>query len=279
MSPAFLTYEHTKVTLLLNVKPCALERLLQSVQPQLLSPHPRLKALMSDSTKITRINLVTKRDYPEWYDTLYRTAKTKNVWQHIDPDGLDDEYIGNEPEPPSFKAIKERQMAAAAEAERANSVIKESYKREKANDPSLKESDLLPVPLTDDAAIDEITKRERGDYAAFMIKYQSRMTAYSALEEWVKLTVSRSHLRAVYSTLSEKEEQDSLQNVIRQIRAVFRPSQTSYTGYIRDRYIKVLERSTHGNEDVNKWLTDWNQAYAEALAEGIPEVRGNLATR
>lgn len=233
------------------------------------------------NSKISRVNLTTKRDWPEWYNTLQRSAEDRGIWEFVDPDGDESNLSATEPEMPTFSAVLARLQSARSTAEAYNLQQQKAWEDDNAIQQLRKDPQplLRELPDASEERAEIVSKREKSDYSVIYMRFVHRRNAYVQISDWVKLTTTSAFYNAAHSIMEDNNEPRTLQNLVRQLRKLYRPSDTEYEQSVRDQYNEVLERAKLGNEDPQHWLADWSQAYGNALTLRLYEVQGHQATR
>ena len=198
---------------------------------------------MSDG-KIPRVALVTKYDWPEWYNELRMAAEERLVWTHIDPEAAPSDYMTKPPVRPTYKEPAE------------NATEKELN------------------------AADRNYSRKLKDYSIEIHDWNALHQHYLAISQWVKSTVKKEYLWAAHSRIDDSPDKSkSLQNVLKELKKHYQPAETAMRTIVRERYQMVLANASKGGVAPEAWYQECSAAYALAKVHKIPEVEGPLATK
>ena len=173
---------------------------------------------MADS-RIPRVALTTKYDWPEWYNTLRMAAEERHIWKYVNPESPDSTFLTEPPSKPSYVAPSGTDATSATALD----------------------------------AADRAFTRDLKIYSVDLTEWNALQHHYLAVSDWVKNTVKKEYLWAAHSRLDEQTKPKSLQNILREVKAQYEPSVTSVKLAVRDRYLAALVSAKKGGVAPEAW--------------------------
>ncbi|OHW95249.1 reverse transcriptase domain protein [Colletotrichum incanum] len=225
-------------------------------------------SLESSTIISTTRKLRSPSDWPSWYLALQLEARSKHVWEFMDPDGPVKNNDGNfypDGIPDSFKVFTIDEYVADENAKRneRNTKRDEAYQEPllAMEDPNVKIT--YQTYLTNASTQETIRKR--------------REKAFDVIDVWVKATVSDTLLLPAQMEALERN-QTSLRSILRILKRQHALSNSTSQTLVREEYLAVMDRA-NSSISPTTWLAEWRHAYLRAVVTKAPEVQGTLASQ
>ena len=135
----------------------------------------------------------------------------------------------------------------------------------------------VPVPTKFDDIKEEYTVRQKG-YVIQQMSQVQRSTRYQHIQNQVKTLVDKELLRLHLEELV-REDQVSLQNVVRKLQAQFASSNDITADHVRQEYRHVLDIARLRSVNPQCQYEDQNRALSRACTYKIPEIEGFLVIK
>ncbi|RYO92585.1 hypothetical protein DL766_008611 [Monosporascus sp. MC13-8B] len=229
---------------------------------------------MSDDPMPKDVILKDRFSYPDWYLALRYNALSRGVWHLIDPDA------------PGVDPFKGARTIPSLEQYTAdiNARARAKYQADLAEWEILEQGGTVPQAPRDRKA-DDLRKDYETDLKRLATEYQEQAREVSRIEvryantqTWINATVESKILRNAQTTLVIRGK-TTIQDLLRELRDQFAPSELSTITTVREEYRKVLRLAEVGHMKPDQWHRAWFSAYTQAKAFDPQEVSGTLAAK
>ncbi|KAK1622770.1 hypothetical protein BDP81DRAFT_455074 [Colletotrichum phormii] len=258
---------------------------------------------ISDATK-RKLN--HRRDWPKWYLALRVEARSKAVWELLDPDA-DDKKSPSDPSkfidaiPSVDDYVKKRNTAQDLAYNEALTDYKrrlEEYAQQQAqadapddpDDPQEPEEEVENEPIeqptipTKPKVVTAHQARLVEEYTGYIQQLVSKTVSrtrkersYESMDKWMSDTVAPEILENAKEELIDTDD-CSLRAIIRVLKRKYAPSDSSSLTIAREEFTAVMSRA-NSNVNPSTWIKDFNSVYRRAVQLNLPEVQGTLASK
>ncbi|KAJ5043189.1 uncharacterized protein L3040_004570 [Drepanopeziza brunnea f. sp. 'multigermtubi'] len=126
---------------------------------------------------------------------------------------------------------------------------------------------------------EEFAYRSR-EYSGKEARWSALNSKYQYMLEWVNQTVLKELLQP-HKTRLIKEEEFSLQTLVRSLRDQYAEDDESTREHVRDEYRRILNEGAAGTIEPQQWIRNWELVHSKAVAlePELQDVVGSLAIK
>jgi hypothetical protein len=216
---------------------------------------------MADQTEQLKASVLlnNRSQWPYWYAQFQYQARSKGVWDFVDPDSTKSYNIENhEPDYPSLRDPPESPVPQDDGTIDPEAMTQYNHRKEAYN-----------IAI---ASQNEVVQKFKYDHS----KWQRNVAKLLNLRTWVTTTVS-ADLMGPVSVKMVHQGKFTLQDLIRTLKADYAPTESNTAHLVRQEYRQHLEKAKQGRISPEKWFNDWQLLYSKAQAFQITEIEGELA--
>jgi hypothetical protein len=229
----------------------------------------------SSSSVDAPIKLTQARDWPAWFHKYRLMAKGKGLWDVLDPDAPDSEHLpDNPPTPVTYEEAEELTIVKMKELwNRVNTALEalppsSSVRTTDARAPEMpKNPTLIDVERQYNRLAHQHTEKTR--------KWEKRVEGYDQVTDWVNETVSSLIMQPIHARLGI-DQTIPLQRVVREIQRQVAPTSAVLEYQARLEYQRVVRQGMEGRVNPQTWIQEWNRAFSDAIAQGMPDIDNNV---